>query len=1140
MGIAWVALALVYLALLFWLARWGDKDSAKAKRLAAHPAIYSLALGIYCTAWTFYGAVGEASRNSWNYLPILLGPVLVYLLAFPFIYKLTLVSKKQHITTIADFIASRYGKRQTVALLVTLIALLASIPYIALQLKAIGAAFVILSGQQSAETVVMLATFFIGVFAIIFGTKHTDVTKYRRGLMLAIAFESCIKLLALLAIALVGYLWWQQQAQGFIFTAFGADAALAHFQSPPFWMQTFIAGAAIVCLPRQFHVAIVDNLDLKHLRTARWLFPLYLAATAFLIPVIAVVGYTQLGTSVEPDTYVLNIAVAADLTLLQMLVFVGGLSAATAMIIVATLTLSTMITNDVILPKLLNSPKVDSNPSHYAGRILAIRRVVIALLLAFSFIYYHQLATGRTLSSIGILAFSLVVQLLPSIIGGLYWKRGHAQGVYAGLLLGLMTWILCLMLPLLSDQLAATWSSDNVSEAAIYALLANTLGYVFFSITATERLVDRIQAQAFVAPKEQHQILHKKALSDTTAADLLTLLTTFLGDARCRELVNIYQANNQLSVNLSAPPTTSFLGFCERALGGVLGAASAKALLDSALQGRKLDIEEVANVFDDTTQAMQFNMSALLISLESIEQGISVIDKELKLVAWNKRYTDLFDYPAGMLTVGTPIETLVRYNAERGECGIGEVETLVHKRLEHLRQGSPHRFLRQRSDGKMIEMVGNPLPGGGFVTSFSDITGLMETQQALEDANIDLENRIQKRTKEVQDINSELRTEITRRASMQQELEQARQAAEQANASKTRFLALASHDILQPLNAAKLYVSALQEGQLAESEKQLVSKLGDSVNASEALIATLLDIARLDQGELKPQLEDVSVNSLLNHLSDEFAMKAANKQLAFKVRMQDLWIHSDRTYVHRIMRNLLSNALKYTDDGRILLTARRQQQQVVLQVRDTGAGIPASEIDKIFNDFYRIDHSQKSGVGLGLAVVQRLSNLLNTQVKVESTLARGSCFSLTLPMGTPRHMETKQSSPVGLGFDNLPILVVDDQPENLDAMQALLNKWQVKMFAANNTQLALETALKHNPQILLVDYHLDNSNDGLQLIQQIRDAMGYVIPAALVTASKESEVIAACKQQSVSYVSKPVKPAKLRSLLKSLQTSTMD
>ena len=392
MTFGWVTLALLYLFLLFNIASWGDKNSPTARWITSHPVIYSLALAIYCTAWTFFGAVGQASRDTWIYLPILLGPVLVYILGYRFIYKLTLVSKKQHINTIADFIASRYGKRQAVALLVTIIALLATIPYIALQLKAIGATFKLLTNQPNSQFIIVISTAFIALFAIYFGTKQTDVTEYRRGLILAISFESTIKLLALVLVAYVGYQAWYNLESAPILERFVSDEALSQFSSFTFFAQTIMAAAAVICLPRQFHVAIVDNLSLNHLKTARWLFPLYLLVTAAVIPVIAMAGQAVFsGQNVEPDTYVLSLAIYSESLLLQIIVFVGGLSAATAMIIVATLTLSTMLTNDVVLPRLLAVKQHTATYGDYGKRIRLIRRIIIGIILLLAFLYHQQM-----------------------------------------------------------------------------------------------------------------------------------------------------------------------------------------------------------------------------------------------------------------------------------------------------------------------------------------------------------------------------------------------------------------------------------------------------------------------------------------------------------------------------------------------------------------------------------------------------------------------------------------------------------------------------------------------------------------------------------------------------------------------------
>lgn len=1151
MTFGWFLLAFAYLVILFWLGRWGDKHSVNAKRLTSHPVVYSLALAIYCTAWTFYGAVGEAARNQWSYLPILLGPILLYTFGRPFLYKLILVSKKQNITTIADFISSRYGKRQTVALLVTLIALLATIPYIALQLKAIGLAFVIIAGEQYAQYVILLATFFIALFSIYFGTQRTDVTEYRHGLMLAIAFESLVKLIALMMVVVAG--WWLVKGdpetsfkayQGSILNErFFSDDGVSSIMSMSFWAQTIVAAAAVICLPRQFHVAIVDNLNLKHLKTSQWLFPLYLGTMAVLIPIIASMGLDAFGVdgvpsdSISPDTYVIHLALQSGWPMITGFVFLGGLSAATAMIIVATLTLSTMVTNDVILPRILTASPHESRPGIYTQKILWIRRLVIAGLLILAFLYHQQLSISTPLTNIGLLAFSLVIHLLPSIVGGLYWKRAHAQGVYAGWIAGFTVWMLWLFMPLLAGESHEHHlQSEMMSLAAISSLFANIAAFILFSWLAHPRLADKIQAHAFVETHE-HKVNSMVAAENVSHDDLITVLNTFLGMDRSRQLLQDFEKKHDLVISGIDAPDIKFIQFCERALGGVIGASSANVLINSVVSGEQLNFEQVIQVFDETAQAIKINQSALFASLESLEQGISVIDKELTLVAWNQKYLDMFEYPEGLVSFGTPVEQLVRYNAVRGECGVGEVEALVQKRIEHLRSGRPHKFIRERSDGRVIEMVGNPLPRGGFVTSFNDITEHIELQKALEESNIDLKKRIQHRSEEVQEINVELRKEIERRSEVEKQLMSARSAAEEANASKTRFLALASHDVLQPLNAAKLYLSALKEYELSPDVATIFEKIDNSVSASEAMISTLLDISRLEQGDMKPSFSAVNLKKMLSSLIDEFSLAAHRKGLALSFNVPELWVNTDATYLHRIVRNLLSNALKYTNIGKVEVTAMTADpgNKVLLQVRDTGVGIPEEEHDKVFTDFYRVQNSQAEGVGLGLSVVSRLAEKIHAEISVTSKPFQGSCFSVLIDAAEPQSEQHHGPNLSKAGFKQLRVLCVDDDQENLEAMKTLLSKWQLEVDCATNCKKAMELAKENEPQMLLFDYQLGGDATGLDMIQHFRRTFNKPLPAVLITANRSDVVVQAAAENKVYYLTKPVKPAKLRALLQSIK-----
>ena len=486
--------------------------------------------------------------------------------------------------------------------------------------------------------------------------------------------------------------------------------------------------------------------------------------------------------------------------------------------------------------------------------------------------------------------------------------------------------------------------------------------------------------------------------------------------------------------------------------------------------------------------------------------------------------------------MGTPIEKLIRYNASQGEFGTHDVDAEVEKRLAHLRSGMPHRFTRQRKDGRVIEMVGNPLPGGGFVTSFNDITGHVEIQQALEESNIDLEARIKKRTEEVHSINAELRLEIERRSEAEKELIRARKAAEDANASKTRFLALASHDVLQPLNAAKLYVSALEEQELSDQAQAIIQKLGHSVTSSETLIGTLLDIARLDQGEMKPDIESIDVRVLLSPLVDEMAMRAREKGLAFKAIIRPCWVKADKTYLYRITQNLLSNAVKYTEMGRVLFVVKPVKETVYFKVIDTGIGISNDKKDSIFGDFFRANESKEHGLGLGLGVVRRLSLQLNSDISVNSKVGKGSCFSFSLTKAEPKLVSNVIAKPRSTTFTGMNVLCVDDQRENLDAMQTLLQKWGVNVFLANNWDDALKVCEVIQPQILLMDYQLshDSEKNGLALIEEIRHRLNIVVPAALITATPDESLVTQCKAQGVNFLAKPLKPAKLRALLQSM------
>ncbi|MCH8550980.1 MAG: hybrid sensor histidine kinase/response regulator [Natronospirillum sp.] len=1137
--------ALAYIALLFAVASWGDRAGSLGQRWSHHSWVYGLSIAIYCTSWTYYGAVGNAATSGWTFLPILLGPMLLFLFGQRLLIKLVTVSKEQNINSIADFIASRYGKRQGLALTVTILAAAAIIPYVALQLKAVAVSFSAASGNpmlgSEYSLVELLVAFLMAIFAMLFGTRRVDVTQYRSGMMLAVAFESTVKLFALLlAAAFAWVLLGQGSAQSTVATLRELDLnpgwGGATWVTSTFMIQMFMAAGAILCLPRQFHVMVVENGAIEHLKTARWLFPLYLVLTSLAIMVLAVASEALLPGFADRSMTALQLPLEQGQFWLMLVVYIGGISAATAMVIVATVTLSTMISNDVVMPMLLQGRTNPLPRAHrFQRRLLLIRRAAILVILLLGWLCYHLWTAQMDLVSIGLLAFSLVLQLLPPMLGGLYWMRGHARGVYWGLGLGTLTWVLVVLWPLIMDTGAS--ADQLISQGTMISLLVNVVAYVVGSWQATHALTDRIQATAFVQPSAQLPQQADTADHRLRNEDLQLLLVTFLGRERAHQLIESFEHSERITLRRPERAEPAFIDYVEKSIAGVLGAATARSLIRAALADEQLNLEQVVHFFDDTTQALQTQQSILFSSLENLDQGISVVDADLRLAAWNRRYLEMFPYPDGLVQPGRHVSELIRYNAERGECGVGEVEDLINKRLRFMEAGSPHRFIRRRSDGRVIEMVGNPLPSGGFVTSFTDITEHIETQQALKDANIDLQQRIRTRTDEVKEINRELSEEIERRRQTEIELQQAKAEAESANASKTRFLALASHDILQPLNAARLYLSALDTEQLDDRNRQLTEKLDSALDSTENLMSTLLSIAKMEQGAMVPQYRSVRLNEILEPLVSEYSLLSERRGLRFRAHLlDDVVVHTDATYLRRIVQNFVSNAVKYTEEGGVLLGVRRRSHDnaILISVWDTGPGISPQQQSRVFDAFIRLHQSGVSGVGLGLAVAQRMGEQLDTPITLNSREGRGSCFTVRVPLGNPADTETRAAAGSSHdALDHLTIVCVDDEAENLSALSALLDRWDCQVHCFLTAEDALVWAETHEaPSLLLLDYQLGSDMDGLQLGQALRERWQHNIPTALVTAMHDPELKKSARAQGVQVLNKPVKPGNLRALLR--------
>ncbi|WP_025805633.1 PAS domain-containing hybrid sensor histidine kinase/response regulator [Pseudomonas chlororaphis] len=1139
--------ALAYMAIMFAIAFYGDRRSAPLPpRVRAW--VYSLSLAVYCTSWTFFGAVGQAAEQLWSFLPIYLGPILLLVLAPWVLQKMVMISKQENITSIADFIAARYGKSQSLAVVVALICLVGVLPYIALQLKGIvlGVDLLIGAGADTmgtrAQDTALIVSLILALFTIVFGTRNLDATEHHRGMVLAIAFESLVKLLAFLAVGAFVTYGLYDGFDDLFSQAMLAPRLEQYWQETINWpsmvVQTGVAMMAIICLPRQFHVTVVENIEPQDLRLAKWVFPAYLALAALFVVPIALAGQMMLPSSVLPDSFVISLPLAQAHPALAVLAFIGGASAATGMVIVASVALSTMVSNDMLLPWLLRRQSAERPFEVFRHWMLSVRRVSIVVILLLAYVSYRLLGSTASLATIGQIAFAAVTQLAPAMLGALYWKQANRRGVFAGLAAGTFLWFYTLILPIAAHSLGwslssfpgLAWLHGNplnlpitpLTQGVVLSLAGNFTLFAWVSVLSRTRVSEHWQAGRFIGQEISGRPSSRSMLS-VQIDDLLKLAARFVGEERARQSFIRFAYRQGKGFNPNQNADGEWIAHTERLLAGVLGASSTRAVVKAAIEGREMQLEDVVRIADEASEVLQFNRALLQGAIENISQGISVVDQSLRLVAWNRRYLELFNYPDGLISVGRPIADIIRHNAERGLCGPGEAEVHVARRLHWMRQGRAHTSERLFPNGRVIELIGNPMPGGGFVMSFTDITPFREAEQALTEANEGLEQRVAERTQELSQLNAALT--------------EAKGTAEAANQSKTRFLAAVSHDLMQPLNAARLFSAALshQDDGLSSEAQQLVQHLDSSLRSAEDLISDLLDISRLENGKINPERKPFVLNELFDTLGAEFKALAQEQGLKFRLRGSHLRVDSDIKLLRRVLQNFLTNAFRYAK-GPVLLGVRRRGNQLCLEVWDRGPGIPLDKQQVIFEEFKRLDSHQtraEKGLGLGLAIADGLCRVLGHGLQVRSWPGKGSVFSVSVPLAKAAVSAPRQVAELnGHLLSGAQVLCVDNEDSILIGMNSLLSRWGCQVWTARNREeCAALLGDGVRPQLALVDYHLDDGETGTEVMAWLRTQLGDPVPGVVISADGRPEMVAEVHAAGLDYLAKPVKPAALRALL---------
>ncbi len=663
----------LYMGLLFAIAYYGDRRADAGRSIISNPYIYALSMAVYCTAWTFYGSVGRAADAGLGFLPVYIGPTLAAALGWLVLRKIIRISKVHRITSIADFVASRYGKSTTLAAMVTVIAALGIVPYIALQLKAISTSYLIVRGYPEIDMPGVSTSFpvfsdtafyvalILALFAVLFGTRHLDATERHEGLVAAIAFESVIKLAAFFAVGifvtygiydgfgdLIGRAA-QVPSLNSRLTLGGGEGTYVNWT-----LAVFLSMMAVLFLPRQFQVAVVENVNEDHLNKALWLFPLYLLAiNIFVIPVALGGVMIFTGQTVYADTFVLTLPMVRHQQELALFAFIGGMSAATGMVIVETVALSTMICNDLVMPILLRLPMLRlTQQSDLSALLLTIRRAGIILVLLLGYTYFHFIGEHYTLVSIGLVSFTAVAQFAPAILGGIFWRAGSRSGAIAGLLAGFGVWLYTLVLPSLADvgflpadfvsegpfgiamlkpfSLFGLQGLDRIGHAVFWSMLANVGLYIGISMFSRPSAIEHAQAALFVDVFRQAESDRSTVWRGTAPVpDVRSMLRRFLGRSQADRALAKYAADHGIDWDKIPTADSGLVNYAEKLLAGAIGSASARVMMGSIEKEAPLSIEEVMGILDETRQAIAYSreLEKATAELQAANERLKELDR---------------------------------------------------------------------------------------------------------------------------------------------------------------------------------------------------------------------------------------------------------------------------------------------------------------------------------------------------------------------------------------------------------------------------------------------------------------------------------------------------------------------------------
>ncbi len=1049
-----LAVSGLYLALLFGIAFFADKQRERGRSWIANPYIYSLSLAVYCTAWTFYGSVGRAAETGLGFLPVYLGPTLIALTWWSLLRKIIRIAKENNLTTIADFLSSRYGNSTALGMLVTVAIVVGIMPYTALQLKAVSSTFEILEtafwpadlpppqlAGLSVDTAFLIAAF-MSVFGIMFGARHLAPSERHEGMVAAVAFESVVKLLAFVSVG-VFVTFGVYGGFGEIFSRAAAVPqyrdlfVLNNPSSTSFasWMSvTALSAMAVMFLPRQFHVAVVENVAEDHVRKAMWLFPLYLLAINLFVLPIAFAGVLTFGRQpLQSDFFVLTLPIYYGQPGLALFAFIGGLSAATAMLVVESVAVSTVVLNNLVVP-LVVKLGVGRDVSRW---LLNGRRVGIVAVIMLGYLCFRLVGESNTLVNLGLVSFVAAFQFAPAIIGGLYLHRVSRRGAMIGLSLGFAVWTYTLVVPALAqakvlppelvDQglfglrmlrpsaLFGLEGIDTWSHALFWSLLLNLGGLLVGSLYLPPEGDELVQARKFVdCFSGERGEAAPPALAGNLAGELEALMAPFIGAPKAAWLIQDFLAQRGIGSGAEVPWTqhADLIAFVERELAGSLGPASARVLVDSCVKQREPELEKIIDAFGEVSLSLEQSredlgrrVRELSILYEASTRLSSSLAQPQIVQAVQQLLTEEFNLDGVEVLIAKPDGRLEGEFAASSAAVRGLREGRVVTS-----QDSDARAGQVREPFRSYVVV--PIFSGestlGVIFAYSahnlvyfspellqlvqvvanQVGGAIKNAQLYEELrqlSLDLDRKVHERTTELERANDRLK-EIDR--------------------LKSEFLSVVAHEFRTPLTSIRSFSEILltYEGLDVAQERGFAKIINEESERLTRLIEQLLDLSRIESGQLELAREPHHIRTIVDtafQIAEPLAERCG-VQLRLEVPDELPQLSVDRDRVLQVVTNLLSNAIRVSPQKEsVRVTACQEDGMVVVSVADRGPGVPREHRDVIFEKFGRLEGpglGDGTGTGLGLFVSRQIIEHHGGRIWVADAPEGGADFRFSLPV----------------------------------------------------------------------------------------------------------------------------------------------